>query len=90
LDRNDDDMMMTKVNLTKLGRCAVCGTLLKEMALALGKETCSELCERAKAASRSRDEQEKWEGIDKRMSEMGKKSRKRTPMVLVPPRQKDK
>ena len=83
-------IMMTKVDLTKLGRCAVCGTLIEEVALLMASVTCDELCTRAKAAGRSRDEQEKWEGIDKRMSEMGKKSRKRTPMVLVPPRPKDK
>ena len=70
-------IMNLKVDLMKLGRCTVCGTLIEEIALLMGSTTCDELCTRAKTCKRSRDEQQRWESLDHRMSEMGKKSKKK-------------
>jgi len=69
--------MLKKVNLLKLGRCVVCGALIEDIALLMGSVTCTELCTRAKACNRSRDEQERWEHNDHRVSEMGKRSRRK-------------
>jgi predicted nucleic acid-binding Zn ribbon protein len=67
--------MLKKVNLLKLGRCIVCGTLIEDIALLMGSVTCSELCTRAKACNRTRDEQLRWEYNDRKVSEMGRRNK---------------
>jgi len=65
-----------KVDLVKMGRCAVCGALLEEMSIAEGLTTCSLLCSNARINGRSRDEQEKHEMMNKKLIDI--ENRKKT------------